>query len=185
MNSPKFSEWSGRKTIWKLGEPFGISLGHVETTVGSKVEPMESVLKISQISEDADIFVGQVITISITNAGKVGSVGNPQPVALPGQALNGIESRRELMALLGLPVGVFVRDNPNRVGPGVGLWGAILGAHANVESSFGIESDGAGISDDGIAGEERDLKVLGGDGKIVLSQKRGCVVGPQEEQEKN
>ena len=173
MNSPEFPEGSGSKTIWKLGEPFGISLGHVETTVGSKIEAMESVFEISQISEDPDIFVGHIITIGITNAGKVGSVSNPQPVALPGQALNGIESRRELMAPLGLPVGVFVRDDPNRVGLGIGFWGAILGAHANAESSFGIESDGAGISDDGLAGEERDLEVFGRDGKIVLSQKRG------------
>ena len=171
MNSPKFPEGSGSETIWKLGEPFGISLGHVETTVGSKVEPMESVFEISQVSEDPDIFVGQIITIGITNAGKVGSVGNPQPVALPGHALNGIESRCELMALLGLPVGVFVRDDPNRVGLGIGFWGAILGAHANAESSFGIESDGAGISDDGVASEERDLKIFGNDGEIFLGQK--------------
>ena len=179
MNSPKFPEWRGSETTWKLGEPFRISFGHVEATVGSKVEPMESVFEISQISEDADVFVGNIIAIGITNAGKVGSVGNPQPVALPGQALNGIESRRELMALLGLPVGVFVRDDPNRVGLGIGFWGAILGAHSDAESSFGIKSDGAGISDDGFASEERDLKVFGNDGEIFLGQKGRCGNGPQ------
>ena len=72
------------------------------------------------------------------------------------------------MALLGLPVGVFVRDDPNRVGLVIGFWGAILGAHSDAESSFGIESDGAGISDDGVAGEERDLKAFGNDGEISL-----------------
>ena len=89
------------------------------------------------------------------------------------------------MALLGLPVGVLVRNDPNRVGLGIGVWGAILGAHANAESSFVNESDGTGISDDEVAGEERDMKVFGNDGKIFLSQKRGCVVSPQEEQKKN
>ena len=179
MNSPKFPKWSGSETIWKLGEPFGIPFRHVKTTVGAKVEPMESVLEISQISKDSDVFVGQIITIGITNAGKVGSVGNPQPVALPGQALNGVESRCELVALLGLPVGVFVCDDPNRVGLGIGFWGAILGAHSDAESSFGIESDSAGISDDGFASEERDLKIFGNDGEIFLGQKGRCGNGPQ------
>ena len=76
---------------------------------------MQSMLEIPQIGVDPDVLVSHVVAIRVANAGQSGGIGDPEPVPLPGKALDGIEASGELLAGIGDAIIVRILENPDRV----------------------------------------------------------------------
>ena len=135
---------------------------------------MKSVFEITEVGVDADVFVSNVIAVDIADAGQLRRVGDPEPVAFPGQPLDRVEAGREFLAGVSGPVLVFVCHDPYRVGWGVRLRSAVLRSHSYAESTLGIEGDCTRISDEGIARKKRNFEVVGNDGEVVSGRRGRC-----------
>ena len=128
---------------------------------------MQSMLEIPQVGIDPDVFVSHVVAVCISNTGQIRCVGDPEPVSLPGEALDGIESSSELLPGIGDAIIVRVLKDPDRVGRRIRSRRTILGSHAYARTSPRVKGEGTGISYDRLLGEEGDLEVFRDDGEIL------------------
>ena len=89
-HAPEFTKGFRRNAVGfigktlRLGQPFAVSLRHVEFAIRCPSQAMQAVLDVAEIGEDLDVFIGRVVAIKVAHNGQIWSIRHPQIAPMPG-----------------------------------------------------------------------------------------------------
>ena len=157
LKSPQVTKRLRRVTA-RLIESLRVPFAHIELAVRSPAQSMESVFQIAEIGIDLDVLIGLIIAIKIADHRQIRRIGDPQFATVPGESLNRIEPRRELLRAIRSTIAVCIEHHYDAVTRSFRRRIAVLRPHPDKQSPPLVKRHRARLPHQRLTGKERDLK---------------------------
>src|SRR6056297_378923 len=126
--------------------------------------------EVAESCVNANVLVGFVIAISVSNNGQIWRVGNPQVVTVPRDSLHAVETFSERLAALCFSVPVVINQDVDTISRRFRRRTAPLRTLTNAKASVSVKSHHTWIANHWLLSNHVDHKTIRHDGQLVVSR---------------